>query len=387
MSPRRTAAVVALAVLTAGTALVSFAPRLLPVVGHLRATGRDAASVTAVASTQPRWVAPVTGWPSALAADRAGAVVLAGGGEVRALEPDGATRWRVDVPGAGLHPPALGRTTVLVGARARIVALDRTTGATRWEAPAPEAAAPHPVALAGGLALVGTETGALMALDAHTGETRWSVLYPGSIRSAPVVSLPHDTRSEGVVAATWHGGAEPRLRALDLVTGAVRWDAPLLAFASAPVTSGGLVVVGEGDGHYAARVVARRVRDGVEAWSAPVPASFESGIIPAAAGGEVAVVDHFGTVTVLDATTGAVRTRTELEEPVLHTTVLLTGEDLVLTTHHGTIAVIDRESGRVRSRGSLGGYPAAIARSGSDLLVAVRLRDPGRVESIPLPLH
>ncbi|MGQ0804260.1 MAG: PQQ-binding-like beta-propeller repeat protein [Actinomycetota bacterium] len=386
MSPRRTAAVVALAAMTAGAALVSVAPRLLPRADQLRATGRDAATAPSVAAIEPRWIAPVTGWPSALAADRVGAVVLAGGGEVRAIDPEGVTRWRVDVTGAGFHPPALDRRTVLVGAAARIVALERETGATRWEAPVPDAAAPHPVALADGVALAGSEAGVLVALDAATGETRWSVRYPGSVRSAPVSHL-NDSPAAGIVAATWHGGGEPRLRALDLATGAVRWDAPLMGFATAPVAAGGLVVVAEGDGQYAARVVARNAADGMEAWSTSTPASFESGITPGVAGDDVAVVDHFGTLTVLDVTTGAVRARTELDEPVLHTTVVLGGEHVVLTTHQGAVVVVDRGSGRVRYRGSLGGYPAAIARSGPDLLVAVRLRDPGRVESIRLPLH
>jgi outer membrane protein assembly factor BamB len=382
VSGRRTVAVAVLAAATGAAVLISLGPRVLTAVGQLRAVARDPGSVASALSLEPRWVEPVTGGPSALAADRHGAVVLAGGGEVRALAPDGATRWRTVVPGTGFHPPALDRTTVLVGAGERVVALDRETGATRWQAGAPDAAA-GPVVLINGYALAGTEAGALVAFDAHTGEPRWSARHAGSIRSAPVV----DRSSADVVAATWHGGADPRLRGLDLATGTTRWDAPLLRFATAPVAAGGLVVVGEGDGQYRARVVARRVRDGVEAWSTPAPASFESGITPGAAGDDVAVVDHFGTVTVLDTATGAVRARTELDEPVLHTTVLLGGRHLVLTTHQGAVVVLDRGSGRLRYRGSLGGYPAGIARSGADLLVAVRLRTPGRVEAIPIPLH
>jgi len=301
---------------------------------------------------------------------------------VRAIDPDGTTRWRIDVPGAGLHPPALDRTTVLVGAGTHVVALERETGATRWEVPAPDPGAPSPVALGGGLAFAGSEPGTLVALDVDTGTTRWSVRFPGSVRSAPVTDV-----AAGIVVATWHGGEEPRLRALDLATGAVRWHAPLLPFATAPVATGDLVVVAEGDGEYRARIVARRAGDGSEAWTTPAPASFESGITPGVTRDDVAVVDHFGTVTVLDAATGAVRTRTELDEPVLHTTVLLGPEHVALTTHQGVVVAVDRASGRVRYRGSLGGYPAAIARCGPDLLVAVRLRDPGRVESIRLPLH
>jgi outer membrane protein assembly factor BamB len=380
---RRITAAAALAAIT-GSVGLAIGPRALSTVGQLRSAAGDADPITSDLALEPRWVEPVTGWPSALAADRRGSVVLAGGGEVRALDRRGATRWRIDVPGVGLHAPALDRTTVVVAAGERVVALDRQTGATRWEAPV--AGAPGPVALAAGYVLAGNAAGALVAFDRGTGERRWSVSHPGSIRSVPVVTVPNED-GPVIVAAAWHGGNDPRLRALDLATGTMRWGAPLMRFASAPVAAAGLVVVAEGDGQYRARIVARRVRDGVESWSTPAPASFESGITPGAAGDDVAVVDHFGTVTVLDATTGTVRTRTELDEPVLHTTVLVGAAHVVLTTHEGAVVAIDRASGRVRYRGSPGGYPAGIARCGPDLLVAVRLRDPGRIESIPLPLH
>lgn len=386
MNRRRTVAMAGLASVTGVAAIVSLGPRALTTVDHLRTAAGDPASTTSALAFDPRWVEPVTGWPSALAADRAGAIVLAGNGEVRSLDPDGNTRWRVELPGAALHPPALDRSTVLVGAGARVVAFERETGATRWAATLPDSAA-GPVVVAGDQVLAATEAGALVGFDARTGETRWSIKHPGSIRSAPVVIPSHDAKTPDVVVAAWHGGDDPRLRGVDLLTGGLRWDAPLLRFASAPIASGGLVVIGEGDGQYAARVVARSAVAGVEAWSTPVPASFESGITPGAAGADIAVVDHFGTVSVLDATTGAVRTRTALDEPVLHTTVLIGAAHLVLTTHQGAVVVIDRASGRTRYRGSPGGYPAGIARRGPDLLVAVRLRQPGRVESIRLPLH
>jgi len=382
VSRRRAAAVVVLSVLTAGAATLAFGPRVVTAVGQLT-TARHAAPIGRALDVESRWVTPVTGWPSSLAADRDGAVVVAGGGEIRALGRDGSTRWRVDVAGAGFQPPALDRTTVIVGAAGRVVALERATGATRWEAATPDPDAPSAVALAGGVALAGTETGALVAFDARTGAWRWSVSHPGSIRSAPVF----DPSVPDAVAATWHGGDDPRLRSLDLATGAVRWDAPITGSTSAAVAATGLVVVGEGDGHYAARIVARSAGDGREVWSTPAPASFESGIAPGAGGGLVAVVDHFGTVTVVDADSGAVRAQTELGEPVLHTTVLVRQGTVALTTHPGNVVVVDPHSGRVRLRAILGGYPAGIARSGPDLLVALRLRDPGRVEAIPVPVH
>ena len=357
---------------------VLLGPRLFALVRHASDAARDATPVAQTVDLHRRWVAPVTGWPSALAADANGSVVVAGAGEVRALGRRGATTWRVDLPGAGLHAPALAGRTVLVGAGDRVAALERADGSRRWETRVADASA-GPVALAGALAFYATEVGTLGAVETGTGVPRWSATHPGAIRSAPVV----DTRA-GVAVGAWHGGGDARLRALDVETGALRWEAPLARFASGPVVHRGVAVVGEGDGDGRARVVARRVADGQEAWSTAVPASFESGITPGADDGEIAVVDHFGGLTLLDARTGTVRHRIELEAPVLRTTVVLAADVAALTTYGGQLVVIDRRSGRVRHRLDPGGYPAAIARTGPDLLVALRIRGPGRVESLRL---
>ncbi len=365
---RRGVALLVVGTVVAALAVVNAAPRLL-VSGP---DGPDGLGTRAHDTVlQPRWTAPVTGWPAALGADARGAVVVAGGGEVGALGRDGSVRWRAAVPGAGLHPPDLTPDQVLVGARDRVVALDRANGALEWQVDAPDGDV-GPVTAAGSVVVYGTETGALVAIDAAGGEPRWSVRHPGAVRSAPVAT-------RGLVGVAWHGGGDPQLRVLDVATGALRWTAPLLTFASAPVLAGDAIVVAEGDGDWRARVVARRVADGAEAWTATMPASFESGITPGAAGDAIAVVDHFGTVSVLDRTTGAVLEQIALDTPVLHTTVVLTEDAVVLTTYDGELVVADQETGRVLHRGDPGGHPIATARSGPYLLVALRLTDPGRV--------
>jgi outer membrane protein assembly factor BamB len=346
---------------------------------------RDAATpVARVGALDADWVAPVTGWPASIAADAAGAVVIAGRGEVRGLEPGGSTTWATLVPGAGLHAPALGQGAVVVSAAGRIVALDRVSGEVQWEAGVASGAGPVRVAgkaeRGGAVALGGTESGELLALDLATGALRWAARHPGGLRSPPVVD-----RGAGVVAATWHGGGMDRVRAFDLATGAPRWDATLAPFAAAPVAQRGLLLVAEGDGEGDARVVARAIETGVVAWSSPVPSSFESGIRPAAAGADVAVVDHFGTVTLLDLRTGAPRWEAHLDLPVLRTEVLLTERAVVLTTHPGDLVALDRASGRVRRARRPGGFPVGLARCGRLLLVALRLAEPGRVEAITLP--
>ncbi len=350
-----------------GLVAVNAGPRLL---------ARSSTPPASDADLARRWMAPVNGWPSAVAADEHGAVVLAGGGEVRALTRDGSAQWRTTVPGTGLSPPALGPEQVLVGAGDRVVALDRADGQLEWQVETPGVEV-GPVVRAGEVVLYGTETGALVAIDAADGATRWAIRHPGAVRSAPVAI-------GGAVAVAWHGGDDPRLRVVDVATGAPRWEAPLTQFASAPVVAGDQIVVAEGDGQRRARVVARRIADGAETWSTAMPASFESGITPGSAGRRVAVVDHFGTLTLLDRTSGAVLEQVELDAPVVHTTIVLTADAAVLTTYEGELVIVDPATGRIRSRGDPGGYPAGIARTGPDLLVALRLTDPGRVEAYRL---
>jgi outer membrane protein assembly factor BamB len=209
--------------------------------------------------------------------------------------------------------------------------------------------------------------------------------YPGAVRSPPAVD-----RRAGAVVVAWQG-ASPIVRVLDLETGRERWAAPVAPVAAAPLVHAGRVVVADGDGERRAQVVARDLRTGEVVWGTSVPASFESGIEPGAEGDDVVVVDHFGTVTALDATDGRLRWQRPLDEPVLRTRLLLTAEVVALTTYAGELVVLNRETGRVRDRWWLEGFPVSVVVGGhapgeeaADVLVALRLADPGRVESVRL---
>jgi outer membrane protein assembly factor BamB len=329
----------------------------------------------------PEWTQPVGGWPYSIAADAELAVVVAD--VVRALDPaDGEQQWESDVPGAWLHQPALSEQTVLVSGGDQFVALERTSGEERWSLGTPEAG---PVTLATDasgdeIALLSTETGVLAAADAATGRHRWSTRHAGELWAPPVVDA-----EAGVVAAVWSGFDDPRLRVVDLTTGRVEWDVAVDPYVAAPALTDGAVVVPQGDGNFSGRAVAYSVADGEELWSAPLPASFQPGTVPAADGGRVAVVDRFGTVTMLDAATGEVVWFTELRRPVLHTRVILTPSAAVVTDEPGEVVIIDRDDGEIRERLRPDGFPVGVAEAGERLLVALRLTDPGRVEAWPRP--
>jgi outer membrane protein assembly factor BamB len=321
-------------------------------------------------------------WPFSLGVAGRDAVVTVSRNRVVDLDTaSGRERWHVDLAHVTHYDPALDADTVLISADDRLVALERDSGARRWEASLGEHAGGAVLTRVDGaaVALVTTERGVITALDGGTGMTRWSVQVPGDIYAAP----SGDARS-GAGAVVWRG-EEDRLRVFDLATGALRWETAIDPGTTAPAIHDGLVASGEGKGNFEARVVARDLASGAERWSLPVPASFESGLTPGVDGNDVAVSDHFGTVTLVDTRAGKPRWQTAIGEPILDTRVLLTSRSVALTTYGGRIVILDRRSGRIVRRVDPGGFPAGIGISGRRLVFAVRLARPDRVEAIPLP--
>jgi len=325
-------------------------------------------------------------WPFSLGVRGRDAVVTISRNQIVALHAaTGRERWRTDVNQVTHYEPALDGRTVLVSADDRFVALERASGALRWEAPVGEHAGGGVLTRVGSerIALVTTERGFVAALDGRTGQAMWSAQLPGDIWAAPAADA---TATAGAVLWTGAEGEKVnRLRVFDLATGAVWWESVVEAGASAPVIHDGLVVLGEGNGNFAARVVGRDVASGVERWSVPVPASFESGVTPGAAGGDVVVSDHFGTITLLDADAGRARWRTTIREPILDTRVLLGPRSVVVRTYGGKVVVLDRSSGRVIRRVDPSGFPVGIGAGAGRLVFALRLARPDRVEAVAMP--
>lgn len=321
-------------------------------------------------------------WPFSLGVDGGDAVVTASRNRVVDLDTaSGRERWQADVAHVTHHDPALDAETVLISAADRFVALERDSGALRWEASVGERAGGSALARLAGdrIALVTTERGLVAALDGGTGQTRWSVQVGGGIDAAPAVDA-----AGGVAAVVWSGDGN-HLAVFEIATGGVRWETTIDKGATAPTIHKGLVVLGEGKGNFEARVVGRDISSGAERWSAPVPASFESGVTPGADGDDAAVLDHFGTVTLVDTRSGHPRWQTPIREPILDTRVLLTAKAVALTTYGGKVVILDRRSGRVLRRVAPGGFPVGLGVSGKRLIFAVRLARPDRLEAFLLP--
>ncbi len=321
------------------------------------------------------WRTVIGDGPSDLAADADGMVVTSNAQSVRVLDAAGRVRWRVAPIDVGLGHPALGPDLVVVGGRLSITALARADGAVRWTRPVP--APVNSVAVAGNVVLVGDDVGTLAALDPVAGAPRWSVQYPGILWSGARVDL-----ATGSVVATWHESESPAVRVLDLTTGALRWASPTDRSTAAPTVHARRVVVAIGDGNRHARVEAHDLATGELQWQTPVPASFEAAIEPAVDGHAVAVVDHFGVVTVLDPATGRLRWQHDLADVLLSTRVVLSRERVAFTSYAGVLHVLDRRDGHVVQNLAprrLGGLPVAILgvprASGRGVLLALRLHD------------
>jgi len=320
------------------------------------------------------WSAPID-QAFDLVTDGAGVVVVSGDDAVHALGRDGHEQWTAHVAGTTMGQPALGRGVVLVGGDHSVTALARADGSLRWQRPM--AAATHSLAIAGEVAVAGDEEGALTAFDALTGAPRWSVKYPGLLWSGA-----RSDAVSGSLVATWHRDPRAAVRVFDLATGALRWEAPTAVATAAPVVRGGLVLLAIGDGNRHARVEARDLATGQLRWQTPVPASFEEGIEPAADDRSVAVIDHFGVVSLLDRQSGRLLWQHDLARALLQTRVSLTRDRVVVTSFSGDVFVLDRHDGHTVARWGwrrLDGYPVATLRPawrGPDrLLVALRLRE------------
>jgi outer membrane protein assembly factor BamB len=189
------------------------------------------------------------------------------------------------------------------------------------------------------------ENGTVAAFDRGSGATRWRVDFPGSIVTAPQVD-----EAAGVAVAAWHtDGADGRVRALDLATGAVRWEAATLEKLAAPVARAGLVVLSEGDNFSHARIRALDAATGTPRWETAVPKSFEWETEPAAEGDDYVTVDHFGTVTAVDLRTGTLRWRRRGDWALLDTRILLTARSVAFHDFAGHVVVLDRGTGTPRS--------------------------------------
>lgn len=352
--------------------------------------GRSARHAAAAAASQsppgpgrPVWRHAVRGWPTKLVSDHRGLVVTALA-SVTALEFDGTPRWTSAIEGVAPADPAITYGRVFVGADRSLVALDREDGSTRWQVDVPGTiAAIGAVDPLDGASRVldSTLDGLLEARDVADGSVRWQLHDAGAVSARLAFS---DDRSTAIALWSGSGGDHAVVRAIDVQSGAVRWQRDVARGASAPVVTQGLVVLGAGDDNYRSQALAFDIADGAPVSSAGLPGSFEAGIEPGVAGRSVVLVDHFGTVSKVDARNGRLEWQTKLNEPVVFQRPVVADELVVVTTYAREVVWLERQTGRIIRRWQPEGVPTAIASGDGRLVVALRHTEPGRVEAYAL---
>ncbi len=320
----------------------------------------DVASGTPIWTVQPP---PPRGRALQLGCCQAGAVpttgglyTLAGGDEVRALDPaTGATRWRRALGDAILAPPVGAPPIVAVlaleGEEAVLYGLDGETGEPRWRAE-PGRSAPVLGAVDGivFLPLARGGTGAYAAAD---GRLLWS---GGPSRRPALVSARQVFGDLAVLPA------DKAIMALEAASGAQRWAAPLPDAPLELQVLGDAVYVGSFDGS----LVAIDAASGRERWRVDI-GKMGMQVLSGPSEGRLFGAGYDGIVA-LDAATGR-RLWARPTERVAAPPLALDGV-VYVGTLTGDLLVLDPATGAERARVPLGDpVPAEPLPASNDLLL------------------
>ncbi|HWC12431.1 MAG TPA: PQQ-binding-like beta-propeller repeat protein, partial [Acidimicrobiales bacterium] len=124
-----------------------------------------------------RWVAPPPSYVGMPGADGDGVAVTFGHSHVTLLDPAGRARWTFDGRGLRDVAPRLTADAVLVPTEDGLLAIDRATGALRWQARTGERT--NTPVVAGDRAVATTWEGSLVAFDLASGRVAWRAPLPG----------------------------------------------------------------------------------------------------------------------------------------------------------------------------------------------------------------
>lgn len=295
----------------------------------------------------------------------------------RAITSEPVSIWRV--AGEGQGTPAVDRDSAyFLTRRNDIVAADRVSGRVRWRASlglAPEALAGSRVVTAGDVVVAGGHD--LVALDRTTGGTRW-------------VHAPADEYGFGFylgdpVGDVLHAGsASGQLRAWEAGSGRVDWSVPIGGRETTvytPAADAEIVAAFTDFGNPDRRglVVVDRLT-GRERWRVALPAEPGGTRRAAVAGGPVLtrgfviLSTQDGAIHAFDRADGRVRWTWRDETPgsrLDFRPLVLAGRRLIAGSLSGEVLALDADSGRVRWRVRPSEASVAFAISASDEVVYV----------------
>lgn len=162
----------------------------------------------------------------------------------------GDERWRVRLGDAVLSSAAIVGNTVYTSSGTLagespvgdLIALDTETGRERWRVRLPSFLNSSP-AVVDGAVYIGDVSGTMSCFEADTGQTRWQT------KAGTYISLS----SPGVVDGLVYVMAAGVVVALDAANGDIRWQFTIGRGSddvdASPVVTGGLVIIGGGDGN------------------------------------------------------------------------------------------------------------------------------------------
>lgn len=227
------------------------------------------------------------------------------------------------------------------------------------------------VTLASDTAFFGLNNGKVYAVDALTGKTKWPAPFQAkqAVWAAP---LPDPDTN-----LVYVGSLDHNLYALDLATGALKWQKSLgAAIAASPVLSDGVLYVGT----FGSQVLALSAADGSQKWAVPT-ASWVWGT-PVLYGSGLYFADVAGNVYAVDPATGQ-RQWSVKPGDALRAAPAVTAEAVVVGDRTGKIYGLNRANGAglwpalAPLKGQLIGSPVVISDTilvapynGDNLLVA-----------------
>jgi len=284
----------------------------------------------------------------------------------------GRSVWEADREAGPGGPPAVAGDLVIfaegTGPEAAISAARLEDGEPAWRVPirAPSLGGP---AVAEGRIYVGTSDGRVIALAADEGTRAWEYRATGRVDTSPAVA-------DGLVyvAAEDFSSGVATVYALDAATGRERWrfppSGPAVGVSSVSVAEG-TAFVGLGD----FMIHAFDAVTGAERWRTRARAPFSARLVPASSGDEVVVGDRAGHLYQLDAGSGELEWLFRFPGDLVDASPIVAGGAAVVGDGLGQASAIDARSGLLVWKRVVGAGPiGAIASDGERLYLTVQGR-------------
>lgn len=300
---------------------------------------------------EPLW--HVTTPPQArhVAADEHGSVVTGFRGDVWTTNPIGESQWHADVAAEEeIVPdaPAIDGALVAVPVDGRrVVALDRATGAQRWQQPTEGVLAVGVGESPAGPTVAVVSQHGVALLSGTDGSTVWSAAQRmPKVLAAP----PRAWIARGRVVAAWSDSVS-HVQAFDATNGALVWSHEEQGWATEPIITDEAVFLAAnrkkapGGRDTISSVLRLDVQSGLAVWERKIRGIFFPTFAPAVHDSTVVMVDYRGRVTALDATSGEVRWRRTTGRKQLENEPWITGDVVAFTTYGTGLVALSREAG------------------------------------------